>query len=99
MLFCLRHGFGLSDEDFHKKVFGLKNEQIFQNLWGNELSKSQIVAYSDEKEAIYRELFQPIIKEISGFSALLKSSHHVINDFTSVILALGSNPEEVRFKI
>lgn len=69
--FCSRKCISLSDADFKKKVSGFKNDQIFINLFGNNLSESQIAKYADEKESVYRELYKSKIKEVSGLKDTL----------------------------
>ncbi|MEI7497878.1 MAG: HAD family phosphatase [Candidatus Falkowbacteria bacterium] len=73
--FCLRKEIRLTDEDFKKKISGLRNDQIFVNLFGQNLTKEQIKSYAQEKESVYRELYRPIIHEVAGLSELLKRIH------------------------
>jgi len=70
--FCFRKGFILSDDDFKQKISGFKNDQIFLNLFGDNLSQSEITEYADEKESVYRELYKPIIKETSGLTEIIQ---------------------------
>lgn len=69
--FCSRKGINLSDTDFKQKISGLKNDQIFINLFGNKLSESQIAEYASDKESVYRELYKPKIKEVPGLTDII----------------------------
>jgi len=69
--FAKRHGFDVSDEEFREKISGKKNDQIFANILGNTITPDEIKKYTEEKEAIYRELYAADIEPIAGL-------HHVI---------------------
>lgn len=71
MEFARRYGLDLTEEEFHGKFSGKKNDQIFQMVFNKELTKEEIFNYTEEKEGIYRELYAPEIKEVPGlFEAL-----------------------------
>lgn len=69
--FCLRKSINLSDADFKEKISGFKNDQIFINLFGDNLSENQIAEYADVKESVYRELYKPKIKEVLGLTDII----------------------------
>jgi len=69
--FAKRHGFDVSDEEFREKISGKKNDQIYANILGNTITPDEIKKYTEEKEAIYRELYAADIEPIAGL-------HHVI---------------------
>lgn len=64
--FCKRHGLNFEVEDFTRKYFGKNNTDILQALFGKSLSITEIDMLGEEKEAIYRELYQPYIKPLDG---------------------------------
>ncbi len=64
--FCKRHGLNFEVEDFTRKYFGKNNTDILQALFGKSLSSTEIDMLGEEKEAIYRELYQPYIKPLDG---------------------------------
>jgi len=64
--FCKRHGLNFEVEDFTRKYFGKNNNDILQALFGKSLSSTEIDMLGEEKEAIYRELYQPYIKPLDG---------------------------------
>lgn len=64
--FCKRHGLNFEVEDFTRKYFGKNNADILQALFGKNLTGTEIDMLGEEKEAIYRELYQPYIKPLDG---------------------------------
>lgn len=49
-----------------------KNELILPDLFNKKLSPKQIEQYAQEKEEIYRKIYRPHIKEVSGLKKLIK---------------------------
>ena len=70
-----RHGMQLSEHAFRQKVSGRKNNQIFELLFRRKLNARELKRYSDEKEALYRELYRPHIEEVEGLTALVEKLH------------------------
>lgn len=64
--FCHRHNLKLDEVLFKEKISGKKNDQIFTLLFNRELSKEDVDSFTEEKEAVYRELYSPYIKPIEG---------------------------------
>ncbi len=67
-----RHGINLSEDEFRQKISGKKNDQIFELVFGRKLSSDELQKYSDEKEAIYRHLYEKDIKEVEGLTPLIQ---------------------------
>lgn len=68
--FCQTHGHYLNDQQLREKIYGRANKDWIPNVFG-ELSKEQVSAYAQEKEALYRELYTDI-REVSGLTVFLK---------------------------
>jgi HAD superfamily hydrolase (TIGR01509 family) len=73
--FLKRHNITLTEDEFKHKISGKKNDQIFELVFGRKLDKDEEIKYTEEKEAMYRELFRPDIKEISGLTKLVETLH------------------------
>ena len=73
--FLRRYGLSFTDEEFKRKISGKKNDQICELAFGERLTREQKLAYAEEKEALYRELFSPDIKEIDGLSRTVADLH------------------------
>lgn len=69
--FCAKYGFDLSEDDLIKKIYGRTNKEWIPNLFG-ALSKEELRAYADEKEALFRELYTADIIEVSGLETFLE---------------------------
>src|SRR5258708_24164174 len=72
MQFAQRHEVVMSEADFLKRFSGRKNDQILTKLMGDSLTKEELNGYTDEKEAIYRELYAPDIKEVAGLTVFIR---------------------------
>jgi beta-phosphoglucomutase family hydrolase len=69
--FCKRHGIKLTEEEFLAKFSGKNNKEILPALFQKELSDEKIQGLANEKEAIYREIYTPFIKEVPGCESLI----------------------------
>jgi len=68
--FCAKYGYHLSEDDLLKRVYGRTNKEWITNLFGS-LSESQLRAYADEKEALFRELYKNDIQPVKGLVKFL----------------------------
>lgn len=85
-----RHGITLTEEDFIW-MNGRKNKDIFAHYFA-EKTVEEHEKMVNEKEAIYRELFEPAIVEVPGLLAFLKYLHK-----QGIKLAIASSaPKENR---
>lgn len=69
--FCEKYGLNYSKEDFAARYFGKPNADILQGLFQKEMSKSEIKNLGEEKEAIYRKIYEPSIKPLPGLKLFL----------------------------
>lgn len=73
------HNIHLSDDDFFRLIHGKNNKEIFQVLFDNRLSDSEIDSFANEKEALYRELCLKTTIELApgtvSFFSFLKDHH------------------------
>ena len=76
--FCEKYGYQLSDEYMKTKIFGRTNADWLRELFGSSLNESQILDFEEEKESMFREIFDPYIKPVHGlvdFLQLLRVNH------------------------
>ncbi|MBU1975068.1 MAG: HAD family phosphatase [Nanoarchaeota archaeon] len=73
--FCKKYGFDLSDDNLKKHVYGKINSEIHNYLFGKEISAVQSSEYTQEKEKIYRDLFENDIKPVNGLLDFLEQLH------------------------
>lgn len=69
--FLKRHDIHLGDDEFRQKISGKKNDQIFELVFGEKIEHGKIADYTEEKEAIYRELYEPDIIEVEGLTDVI----------------------------
>jgi beta-phosphoglucomutase len=67
--FCKEHGYDLSESDLREKIYGRTNKDWLLNLFGN-LDDETIRKYADEKEALFRSLYNDI-KPVAGLIPFL----------------------------
>jgi beta-phosphoglucomutase len=70
-----QYGIQLSGEEYLQKVSGKKNDQIVKELFGPSVSPHKIKVISDEKEALYRELYADFIEEVPGLTKFIDKLH------------------------
>ncbi len=73
--FFRQHGIALTEAEFKQRVSGKKNDQIFTSIFGKTLDKVTEQRYTEEKEALYRQLFRPYMQEIPGLTKLINALH------------------------
>lgn len=69
-----KHGRELDHATF-QSWNGLKNEDIFPKFFGRTVSREEIAAFGDEKEAAYRAMYRPHLAPLAGAIAFLERLH------------------------
>lgn len=62
----------MSDEEYNEKINGRTNRDVVKYLYGNDISEEDISKYTNEKEALYREMYAPHIGAVDGLEDMLK---------------------------
>ncbi len=70
-LWCDRNGIAHVDS-LMAKYSGKGNKEIFEDVLGRVLSPAEVEKCSQEKEAIYREIYGPVMEPMPGLVELLK---------------------------
>lgn len=83
--FGKRHGIEITRDFFIERICGNTNQRIMTLLF-DELSESDIIRFSDEKEAIYRELYRPHLQAANGLFSFLDQLKEA-----NVPMAIASN--------
>ncbi len=71
-VFYKKTGREFSMDEYKNKINGRINREIFNKIFGLELSPEEIERYTNEKEQLYRELYAPYIKPIPGLITFLQ---------------------------
>lgn len=69
--FCKKYGYDLTEEQLREKIYGRTNKDWIVNVFG-PLDQQELRAYADEKEALFREIYQNDIKPVDGLVAFLQ---------------------------
>jgi len=68
-----RHGLGITRQFYREHIHSRSNDKNVARLFADKATPELIERISHEKETIYRDSFRPVIKEIAGLTAVLKS--------------------------
>jgi len=94
--FCEMHGHRLTDEELKSKIYGRANKDWLPDIFGDQMTPAAYKKLADEKEALFRNLFEPIIQPLKGlihFLDILKK-----NNITMAV-ASSAPPENVQFAL
>lgn len=67
---CRNYGLNVSMDEV-RSWFGNTNPMILKNLFGNSINEIQIEKLGQEKEKIYRDIYQEDIKPVPGLASFL----------------------------
>ena len=70
--FCKQHGHDLTEEDLRTRIYGRTNRGWITSLFG-EIPEELLKQYGDEKEALYRKLYENDIAPVTGIREFLDS--------------------------
>ncbi len=71
--FLEKYNCEITDEDFNRNLSGKTNALILRTVLGENLRKEQVVEYTMEKEALFREIYKPIVAEVNGLTTFLRT--------------------------
>ncbi|HPO13916.1 MAG TPA: HAD family phosphatase [Candidatus Hydrogenedentes bacterium] len=92
LTFGERHDLPITSSFYREKMHSRSNDLIAKVLYGEDVSPALAAAMNKEKEAIYRELYRPHIKENPGLTPLLEALHR---EKIPCAAASNSPPENV----
>ncbi len=88
--FFERHKMEVDPDEFFLATAGRQGVEIMRNYMGADLSDADNIRLNAEKEAVYRELYEPHLKAIDGFDDLIANA-----GAQSVALAVATSaPDE-----
>lgn len=93
--FLKNNSIDLNPDEFHAVNKGTA-EQMIVHFFGQGLSPEKVKSLGREKEALYRELYQDAVQELSGFTRLLEIAK---SKNIKIGLATNSNIENLNFII
>ncbi len=69
MAFAQNHRINIDVADLLRRTTGRTGAECMQELFGRAIEPTEVAALIAEKEGIYRDLFSPEFREVSGFKA------------------------------
>jgi len=94
--FFARRGRAIDADEFFRATAGRQGGEIIRSYLGEHLGTEEVAALNHEKESVYRELYAPHLKAVTGFDALIaRAKEH------GVKLAVGTAapPANVAFTL
>lgn len=76
--FCNKYNKHLSDDEMKRYIWGRTNKEWIRHLFGEDLPDADLRVYADEKELLFRTIYEPdmkLLKGLANFLELLKSSN------------------------
>ncbi|HET7179224.1 MAG TPA: HAD family phosphatase [Chryseosolibacter sp.] len=70
--FCKKHGRDLSEAQLREKIYGRRNQDWLTNIFG-PLDAETMKRFADEKEALFRDLYEKDIRPLDGLVDFLNS--------------------------
>ncbi len=70
--FLNRHGMELTDSDYNRRISGRVNSELMRMLFGDQLSEEEVIALGEEKEQIFRDLYEHHLRPLKGLREFLK---------------------------
>lgn len=62
----------MSEEEYKANVNGRTNKDVIEYIYGRKMDDAEAMVYALEKEALYREIYQPHIEPVAGLLPLLQ---------------------------
>jgi beta-phosphoglucomutase len=62
----------ISEEEFNENFNGRTNKDVIEYIFNRKMTPEEILKYSLEKEAVYREIYKPFIKPVTGLLQFLQ---------------------------
>ena len=72
--FFQRRGKDIDADEFFRTTAGRQGQEIIRSHLGEHLENDEIVTLNEEKEAVYRELYEPHRKTVTGFDDLIEQA-------------------------
>lgn len=91
--YCAGHGITLNELTLQHKVYGRTNRDWITNVFG-ELTEEQLQAYAFEKEELFRKIYEPHIKPVTGLVEFLDL---LVSNNIPRAIATSAPPENVEF--
>lgn len=72
--FAAKYGYSLSEEELIKKIYGRTNKEWIPNLFQRALTPEDVARFGEEKEQLFRDLYEKDIAEVKGLTRFLEQA-------------------------
>jgi HAD superfamily hydrolase (TIGR01509 family) len=86
----------LTKTEYLQQFNGKTNADVLRYIFGTNISQEMIQAYTNEKEAIYREIYAPHIEPVNGLTDLLETLN---NNNIPMVIATSGIKENIDFML
>lgn len=93
---CNQYGISLTEEQYQTQLNGRTMTDTLAILFGRKLSEEEETAFSQTKEALYRELYAPHLKPVPGLLSFLQSLQQA---GFPLAVATSAPPDNVTFTL
>ena len=70
-------GINIAEDEYRKNINGRTNKDALEYIYQRKMTDDEAMVYALEKEAVYREIYLPFIKPISGLLKFLDLLHEL----------------------
>jgi len=92
--FLNRHGLEITRDQLRNMFFGRGNHEIFEILFGKDITKARSDALSEEKEQLYREIYSSEVVLVNGLEQFL---NNLLSNHFPTAIATSAPRENVDF--
>ncbi|MXV52954.1 beta-phosphoglucomutase family hydrolase [Pedobacter sp. HMF7647] len=92
--FYKKRGYNLTEQDYLQNISGVPIRSHLNRFLGKLVEEEQIAQLSEEKESLYRKLYEPYIKPIDGLISFLKQLKETS---TKTAIATSATAENMKF--
>ena len=72
--FFERRGHAIDPDEFFRATAGRQGREIIRTYVGEHLTDEETRSLNEEKESVYRELYQPHLRTVDGFDGLVEEA-------------------------
>ncbi|MBS1486600.1 MAG: HAD family phosphatase [Bacteroidetes bacterium] len=84
--FAEKYGYPLDEEGLIKKIYGRTNKEWIPHLFGRTITTAELSYFGEEKEAMFRELYEKDIVEVKGLTSFLEEATRL-----NIKMAIGTS--------
>lgn len=92
-IFCQKHECNVTEEFLRENVYGVTNKEWIPKVF-DHLTEEEVKELGDEKEELFRELFDPVANQVKGAVDFIK---HAASHSVKMAVATSAPGENARY--